>query len=492
MLGEMVALGTGASARRTAGYVAVGIVLTACALLLRTGTLFGMAAAITAALAIPCFYLTFARPLIFPYGLYVLLIPFDDILAIGDANVTVTRILGIVSGIALLAWCFRKGTAVRPSWTVAVLVALYLWMALSVFWATDQSLAFEYLRQYAGLFLLFTALAVTPVTFKDFRVLLSIAVLGGIIASLYAIYVFHHNPLLAQQTAENQRLFVTPTGRPAPDPNAFADSLLLTTVALIMFVLRADNMAKKLFYGAGLAIVAVAILYSGSREAAIALVIVTLYLAYRSQYRIELSFVVAGLGAICVFVPSSLWLRFALGSQRSSIWAVAGEAFKHNWFHGYGVGSWVDAYNAYYLKVAQVFPNGWSSAPHNLIAQYAVELGFVGILIIASFFYFSFRELRHVSRDSEMWDYRVLMEAGLLALLVVAMFIGVFTYKYAWLTLALAAQLRTAALQLREAHAQPVHDDFPPIPRFHERAPALRPEPPSSGIERSDPAYRLR
>lgn len=491
MLQAMVALESAVNVRRTMGYVAIGIALAACALALRTGTPMGIAAAATAALLVPCFYLTFARPLIFPYGLYILLIPFDNILGIGDANVTVTRLLGIFAGVAVLAWCFRKGIAVRPSWTLVALLVLYLWMGMTAFWASDQHAAVQYLREYAGLFLLFTALAVVPLNFKDFKVLLALSVIGGIAAAAYGIYTFYHNPALASQTLENQRLFASATGPPALDPNAFADALLLPAAALMMFVLREARMSMKLLYGAGLALIAAAMLLSGSREAAVALVIMTLYFAVRSRYKVELSFVIAGFIVLCVSVPSALWVRFALGTQRTSIWAVAGDAFSHNWLHGYGIGSFVDAYNAYYLRVEQVYPNGWSSAPHNLVAHYAVELGIIGIVLIAAFFYSSIRDLRAIGRESPMYDYRVLVEAALIGLIVVAMFIDLFTYKYAWLTLALAAQLRSAALQFRQPRTEPIHDRVTPIHAVDERTPAFGPTPARLSLERSDTPQRL-
>lgn len=492
MLDEMVALGTGAASHRTTIYALTGVVLLACAFVLRTGTPLALGAALTVALLLPCFYLIFARPLIFPYGLYILLVPFDDLLSVGGANVTLTRMLGIVVGASLLIWCLRKGAAVRPGWAIASLVILYLWMAITTFWATDQWVSVQYLQQYAGLFMLYLALAITPLTFKDFRALLTLGVLAGIGASLFGIYMFYHNPVIAQAAAQHQRMFATAQGHPVPDPNAFADSLLLSATAALMFVLRAPNMAKKFICAAGLGIIVIAILLSGSREAIIALALVSLYFAFRSRYKIELAFVLAGVGMICVFMPSSLWLRFFEASQRSSIWAVAGRAFKDNWLHGYGVGSWLDVYNTYYVRVAQVFPNGWSSAPHNLVAHYAVELGLVGMLIIGFFFYSIFRDLRGIERDCELYDYRVLMEAAVLALIVVAMFIDLFTYKYAWLTLALAAQLRSAALQARDAHAQPVHDGVATIMRLHEPAASLRPQPARVGIEGGDFPYRIR
>jgi len=47
--------------------------------------------------------------------------------------------------------------------------------------------------------------------------------------------------------------------------------------------------------------------------------------------------------------------------------------------------------------------------------------------------------------DNDLYDYRIVMEASMIALVFVSTTIDLFTYKYAWLILAMIALLRTAA-----------------------------------------------
>jgi hypothetical protein len=81
------------------------------------------------------------------------------------------------------------------------------------------------------------------------------------------------------------------------------------------------------------------------------------------------------------------------------------------------------------------------------VLHYLVELGVVGVVLIAAFFVAQFRSLRDIDSTSEFYDYRVVMEASLVAILVVSMTIDLFQYKYAWVVFAMLALLRNVAAQ---------------------------------------------
>lgn len=431
---------------RTAGYLAVGVFVLACAVFISSGSVFKMALAIALVLALPAMYLAFARPLIFPFAVYVLLVPFDNIVTV-ERHVTATHLLGIAAGIALLMWCVRTRKVVKLDWPLAALAALILWMIASTFWSINQPASLSALPTYGGLALLYLALALMPVDFKDFKALLVVAMCAGAAASIYGLYLFYHDPAILSQALLQQRLFIDPNQQtPTIDPNVFADSLLLPCAALIMMMLR-GGILNRMVYGGLLAVVVLALVMSSSREAAVALVAILVYYAIRSRHRLSLCFVGVGLLLVAVNAPSSLWARFALGSQRGSIWSVGFEAFKHNWLTGYGIGTFIDAYDRFYLSVSQLYSNGWSSPPHNLAVHYSVELGIVGLGLIGWFFVAQFRSLRKIDRKNPLFEYRLIAEASLLSIVCVSMFIDLFTFKYAWLVFGFVALLRNASLQ---------------------------------------------
>jgi O-antigen ligase len=100
----------------------------------------------------------------------------------------------------------------------------------------------------------------------------------------------------------------------------------------------------------------------------------------------------------------------------------------------------------FYLGVHQPYPFGWDSPAHNLVMHYLIELGAVGLVLIAGFFVAQFVSLRVIDASSDLYDYRIALEAALLAIAAVSLTIDLFTYKYAWLVFAAVALLRNAAV----------------------------------------------
>ncbi len=134
-----------------------------CAILIAGGEQTGIGAALLI-IALPfAAYLALVRPLVFPYGLYVLLVPFDNLLGSGSGG-TLTKVLGIVAGACILLWCWRTHSARVPGRPAMPLFFLTLWILLSTLWAIDQSAATSILPTYLGLFLLYFALSSAPVS----------------------------------------------------------------------------------------------------------------------------------------------------------------------------------------------------------------------------------------------------------------------------------------------------------------------------------------
>ncbi|HLI96056.1 MAG TPA: O-antigen ligase family protein [Candidatus Baltobacteraceae bacterium] len=392
-------------------------------------------------------YLAFTRPLAFPFGLYVLLVPIDNILSFGSFG-TITKLLGIVSGAFLLLWIVRRGVHTAPlKAQLLPLVLLILWMFVSVYWALDQRVAVGIIPTYAGLMLLFVALTFTPLSARDFQAILVCVIVGGIGAAAYGANVFFHHP--NQEQLDTGRLIIE-VGNSSIDPNHFANSLLFPAAALGIWALRTARAYAKVAGLAGSGLMLAAIMYSGSREALAAFAAIVVYYFLRTRYRVQVALAALAAFAAAVSTQTTMWTRFSTvfltgGSGRTSIWAVAIEAAKHRLLQGYGIGNFEQAYDLYYLAVPQAYPYGWSSPAHNIIFHYVVEIGLVGMLLILWFYGSFFFSLRSVKRGSPLYDYRVMLEASLIAIAIVAFNIDLFTYKYAWLVFSAAALLCNAA-----------------------------------------------
>lgn len=388
-------------------------------------------------------YLTLTRPVIFPFALYILLVPFDNLLG-GTHFGTLTKVLGIVVGVCLLAWLARRLVFARPGKPLLVLALLIAWMLLTTAWSLNLQDCFDVLPTYEGLALLYGALALTPITRKQYAIIFGLVALSGLAAAAYGAEMFYSHPYLAETS--NQIRLVLHNDNSRIDPNQFAASLLYPAAVVIMWTLRSSRIVFKIAGFSALALLSLAITLSGSRGAFIGLCVVVLYFIIRSPKRVQLIAICGVTGAILASAQTSIWMRFALalstgGSGRTSIWAVGIEAAKHRPVFGYGIGNFQQAYDLYYLGIPQTYPYGFTSPAHNIVLHYVVELGVIGMLLLGWFFWEQWRSLSTIRPKSDLYDYRITMEASLLAVVVMSLTIDLFTYKYAWLVFASIALL---------------------------------------------------
>src|SRR5438309_11585315 len=79
-------------------------------------------------------YGALSSPIAFPFALYVFLIPFNNLLSL-DAFGTITRLVAIASGGAMLFYMLRTKRIVTPPDVLVIWILYYLWMATTTFWA---------------------------------------------------------------------------------------------------------------------------------------------------------------------------------------------------------------------------------------------------------------------------------------------------------------------------------------------------------------------
>jgi hypothetical protein len=138
--------------------------------------------------------LAIMRPYLFPYGLYVVLIPFDDLLGLGGGNGTLTKLIGIAAALALVIYAVRSRRIVRPPLAVAAALLYVLWMLITSLWAVDPNAAFKMVQTTFSLFVMFVVLSSAPLEETDLRTICSLIVLSGVLAAGYGIWFFHQHP----------------------------------------------------------------------------------------------------------------------------------------------------------------------------------------------------------------------------------------------------------------------------------------------------------
>jgi O-antigen ligase len=434
--------------QRTIIIVSAVFLMLIAAVALAGGTPVKIAAVVAIILTPIAAYLALEHPIVFPYGLYILLMPYDVLLVVHSSS-TLTKVLGEIAGLLCLFYCLRIRQIAPVRMPLVIVLLLMIWISLTALWTVDFDATMQWLPTYFGLALLYAALALTPVSLRDFRFAMAIVAVSFVVAALFGIHTFYHDPTLGlhaeNDSYEAQRVSLK-YGTSEIDQNHFANAFLFPIAILIATLLRSRWLTIKAFCALGIGLMVTAILMSGSREAMLAVGVMVLYFLWRGRDRIAL-LVLTGICAIAVAPFATIFIgrisRVFSSTQdgRQSIWAVGVAAVKHYWAFGGGLGTFPDVYDRFYLAVAQMHPDGWERPAHNIILHYSVELGIVGLALIVWFWVANFSMLSDIKRDHPLYDDRVMVEAGLVGIAVVALFIDLFTYKYAWLVFASAAQV---------------------------------------------------
>jgi O-antigen ligase len=421
-----------------------------------SGTKTGVALALMAIGGPVMAYIAIVAPLIFPFGLYVVAVPFDNILNI-TAFGTLTKLLAIVSGAAILLYVLRTRKAVAPPKSLLVWVALYAWAATTTFWAIDQKTVFALLPTSIELLILYAAISILPADRKAIVFLGACTVVGGVLAATYGAYLFHNGVDIYY----GGRLRIT-TDSGAIDPNHFAAALLLPIGLCINNLLNTRKWSGAIVSLTATCLLMVGIMLSSSRGAILAIGVMFVYFFFRSKGRWRLATFVGAI-AVCalIFAPQTdLWNRFGMalstgGAGRTSIWHVGLVALKTHWLLGAGYNNFPFAYDQAFLQTPhQIYGiSDWHRGPHNLLVGTAVELGVVGLFLTLAAWVAQFRTLRNIGPDEPEYGMRVALEATVIGTFVASLFLDVMVFKYVWLTFMFIALVRNYHLQRRSLNA---------------------------------------
>ena len=421
-----------------------------CAYFLVNGHHLDLLAIATLGLAPIVAFLIVQRPFMFPYGLFVFLIPFNGLLTLPGIG-TAGRALGVLSGGVLVLYALRKKKLVSPPAVVAAWLIYVMWALASIMWALDPEQSVPGMSTLLQLFVLFAIVSITPSTRRDLITVLAAAVVSGIVAGAYGGWTFYHqqSDAVARAQAQLGRVLLE-SGENYVDSNAYADSLLFPLIVLTVLFLRERYKFRKAALAGAAAIVLAGIYFSASRGALIAYLAALIFMALASDYRRQLA-VFGGWVLACSAAVPMIWMRFAHavdtgGSGRISIWSTGLKAAGDHWLFGAGMNNFSRAYDAVYLNVFQPYGAGWSRASHDILVQNLVELGLVGVIILATALILQYRVLSLIPRGDSLYDYRLMLQASLIALLVASIFIDMILAKYLWFVLATMVQLRAVRL----------------------------------------------
>lgn len=427
--------------------VAAGGTIGALAISTLAGTKTGVVLTIAAIAGPVLCYVAIVAPIILPFGLYVGLIPFDNILDF-SAFGTLTKLLGIVAGGAIILYLLRTRRAVPAPKSLLLWFALYLWAATTAFWAFDQQPVFATLATSLALVILYAAISVFPADSGHFRWVSFAVVAGGLVAAAYGVYLFHSGVDIYY----GSRLRIT-TDTSAIDPNHFAAALLLPIALCLTNFLHTRKVLVAAGNIAALALLLTGVTVSASRGAVFALAVMLLYFLIRSRSRIRLLALITVTAVVALLFShqTDLWNRFGDaiatgGNGRISIWLVGFQAFRSHWLLGAGYGNFQNAYDQAMLGTSHIAwsDTDWHRDPHNLLVGSSVELGLVGIILLLAAWIAQFRMLRDIGPAEPEYPLRVATEATVLGIFVCSLFLDIMMSKYVWLAFMLVALVRNA------------------------------------------------
>jgi len=424
-----------------------------------------VAAGIAAGIAIVMIGLRW--PLV-PLFIFVAAVPLEDTLVIPGVG-TLGRTIGIVfAGVYAIP---RIGRLTPRALPFAGL-ALAAWAVLSTLWAIRPDATIAALQTLLQL-VVFAYLISDVVIHRPsvVRPLLWAYSISAAVTAAFGVAAF---------AAVGFSTSVRIAGLAGQNPAQYA-SLLLP--ALIFSLNEAVNRRLVLLSGPIAALTFAGIILSGTRSVWLAAVIVIFILMLPRlgpRRALVLLFVVGLLAVAAAQVPSVASLitsRIATattsgGAGRTDIWKAGLALFEGSPVIGVGYGNFPYAVGATAFHSASLSPEALLSlAPHSVIVGPGVEMGIVGLGLLALFV------LPLVLRQGWGPD-AALVQAILAALMIDALFIDVFGYrKEVWIAIGMASGLAYLARQERLApQAAPVAAP-PAAPRTERPAGPRRPAP---------------
>jgi len=388
-------------------------------------------------------YAAIRAPMIFPFGAYVFLVPFDNLLQLGGGGGTLARVTALASAAALILHILLKRRLLMPprSWVRWGLVLL--WMTATATWTYDAAGTQLVLAAMVQLFLLLTVLAVYPIAVKELQAVLAIVAASGTVAALYGLELYVTGLHMGSDTG---RTTLADANGNFVDPNHYAASLLLPAALAIAYFFSSRRFAQRALSGGAIGAILVGLLLSGSRDGLGAFLFSLGWLAVRlKRVKAMVGLLICGLVG-SIFIPT-IWQRIADPGQgeaggRFEIWRIGLAALKDHFVVGSGIGSFPAMYDHYFLTTYSRRFELWSRPSHNLLLGTAVEEGFIGLAFVLVAWWTSFRQNADGSRESPWFPARIATEAAFVGLFVAALFVDMLWFKYLWLVLGIAILLR--------------------------------------------------
>lgn len=353
---------------------------------------------------VPIFiYLCIEKPIIFPIGLYIFFIPFDDILMLttsGGTGPTLTKFLGIL---IILVLVFKGVFEKKLHWPDSAALWWLLFIvhsSLTLSWAIDFDLGYGIIPTAVGLLILYFLMVSYKLQWNEYNQLKLFILAGGAVAALLIIYNF-----AIADTVSRTSLSI---GGRDTRLNSTAFSILFPISICLERLLTQRTITMRVFLSGILALMVFSVIVTGSRGATLGVGIIFMVYLLSLSIKKKLTFgLVLLIIAILVLtlVPSyytvERWEQAAEtgGSGRLDIWYVGWKALGKYLLYGAGINNFPLAYKefVYFSPSDKTF-----RAAHNLYLQVIVEGGIIGFSLMIMALVTHYRTLRSRYKNKDM------------------------------------------------------------------------------------------
>jgi O-antigen ligase len=372
-------------------------------------------------------------------GFYALLLPFDAIAVLGQAQKgrTLTWFAG-AAAIAILAGCGLASRRLKSPPAAATWWILFTaWSAMTAVWALNPETSLEELPSTLAVLALYLASSCFRFTKKELQGVAYLAILGGCCAAVWSGYLYQQGSYF--ETGVETRASLIVAGR-AANPDGLAMALLLPiSLALGYFLSRKRGLVKTCMMAA-LAATTLGLFLTMSRGAVVSLIVLVSVYIYRLKAGVRLFVPIGLLALLLTLMPAGFFHRFQQagssgGSGRLDIWTVGLTAFKHYGLVGAGFSNFPFAYTNY-AGEARNFQGSYRD-PHNIYLRIGVELGLVGLVLFVLAMRSQFRAIPKSSQRSGVDHFRLAARAAAWGLLTFGLFGNILWSKELWFALML-------------------------------------------------------
>jgi len=387
-------------------------------------------------------------PVTLVFGAYVFFLPFSHVAVVADSGgVSATKLIGIVAVGTFVAVGLVEKRLVKPPASALWFIALVLWAITTLAWSVSPEESSARLPTIFSILALYLAAVCFRVSEQELRIVCLLAMIGGALAATAGVITGFE-----ADAARVERATLHVAGlNSAANPNGVGQSLLLPVGMAMGLLLSSRNVLGRAVALGVIGAISAAIFLTMSRGNLLAMTIMLCVLLLRSRVSWQAVVVVGVLAALLTFMPDLFFERINVvitgeeptGAGRTEIWKVGLALLSRFGWAGSGLDTFATAYATYGV------PGGAGRGSHNTYLGIWVELGVVGLALVAMLLFSHLRIARYTRNSISKIGFPVAIEAVCYAILVASCFGDDLWTKTFWAPWILAVWASRSAHQAK-------------------------------------------